>query len=538
MPDQEQKKIVILIAAKLIMLLLLPFYIYFRIDFILFDDIALSARIFSTIVFLVELYFVIQMYGYLLNVSRAIKTYPAIARSLHKKNPEKQPKVGVFIPVYNEPVDVVEETILAAKRMTYENKEVLVLDDSDATGTEEEIDGLAKRHAIGVMRRTNRIGFKAGCLNDTIAKTDCDYVVVLDADQQPESDFLSEVIPMMEGDGKLAYIQTPQSVRKASGNESGFIETAASAAQHVFYHYICEGKGTVNAQFSCGSNVVYRRKALEDLARMEGARIVYFDEWCITEDFATSILLHEKGWKSAYYTGTCARGLVPADLDSLNSQRRRWAVGTMTAFWRYLPKVLFGNFSLRQRWEYIVSGTYFLLGIANFLMLLNVMLLILYEVPAYSLLPFILFLSNTLVFYYSQNFRGNRPLDLFYEQIINFFMFPLYIEAFLIALLGRKTTFWVTPKTKGSLLQPKMPGLIMQKVALSSSVLVFFIGIGKYLTGGSSYILLNLIWMAYCIALLGAGLFLINRQCEADFQKKKSRAILPHLFGEGPVWNA
>lgn len=58
--------------------------------------------------------------------------------------------------------------------------------------------------------RDNRTGYKAGALKEGMKRSyakDCDYVVIFDADFQPESDFLHRSIPFLVHNPQLALIQ-------------------------------------------------------------------------------------------------------------------------------------------------------------------------------------------------------------------------------------------------------------------------------------------------------------------------------------------
>lgn len=69
--------------------------------------------------------------------------------------------------------------------------------------------------------RDNRNGYKAGALQDGMKQSYvkyCDYVVIFDADFQPEADFLWRTIPFLVHNPELALVQT----RWKFGNHSIF----------------------------------------------------------------------------------------------------------------------------------------------------------------------------------------------------------------------------------------------------------------------------------------------------------------------------
>jgi len=102
--------------------------------------------------------------------------------------------------------------------------------------------------------------------------------------------------------------------------------------------------------FCCGTNVVFRRRALEAVGG--------FPEGSVTEDFELSIELHELGWTSAYVPTVLASGLGPEDLASYVSQQHRWARGCVGA----LGRVARSSLPWRLKLQYVLSASYFLTG--------------------------------------------------------------------------------------------------------------------------------------------------------------------------------
>lgn len=63
---------------------------------------------------------------------------------------------------------------------------------------------------IKYENRANRNGYKAGALREGLQKqyvNECEYVVIFDADFQPESDFLKKTVPYLVGHDKLGMVQ-------------------------------------------------------------------------------------------------------------------------------------------------------------------------------------------------------------------------------------------------------------------------------------------------------------------------------------------
>jgi len=252
------------------------------------------------------------------------------------------PDVDVLIPVYGEPVEVVEPTVVAAAALRGARVHVALLDDGGSPAMEE----LARRHGIRYLRRTLHVGAKAGNINHALARTSAPYLAVFDCDHVPAPDFLERCLGHFD-DPSVGLVQTPQWYANAPDNE---VAAAAAAQQALFFGPIARGKDARGAMFCCGTNMVFRREALEDAGG--------FPEQSVTEDFQLSLTLHELGWRTAYVAEVLAQGLGPEDMASYASQQQRWARGCLSA----IPDVLRARLPWPARLQHLLSASYFLTG--------------------------------------------------------------------------------------------------------------------------------------------------------------------------------
>ncbi|WP_432826332.1 glycosyltransferase family 2 protein [Dactylosporangium sp. CA-092794] len=250
--------------------------------------------------------------------------------------------VDVLIPVYNEPVEVVEPVVAAAVRLKGARAHVAILDD----GNNPDMQALAKRHGARYLRRWSNRGAKAGNINDALTRTSSPLVAVLDCDHVPGPRFLEATVGHFRR-RDVAFVQSPQYYANADDNE---VARAAWSQQALFFGSIANGKAGLDAMFCCGTNIVFRRAALE--------RAGGFPEDTVTEDFELSVRLHADGWKSVYVPEVLAQGLGPEDMPSYVSQQLRWSRGCISA----IPLVLRSRLPLRLRLQYLLSASYFLYG--------------------------------------------------------------------------------------------------------------------------------------------------------------------------------
>lgn len=167
--------------------------------------------------------------------------------------------VDVFITCYNEPVELVRETAVAARDIDWPHKKVYVLDD----GRSPAMQAMAAEIGVGYITRSEAwIGkdrhAKAGNLVNAMGQTSGEFILILDADQIPDPKILRHTLGYFR-DEKLAFVQTPQwFYNTPPGNPFG---TDAP----LFYGPIQQGKDGWNAAYFCGSNAVLRREALMNI---------------------------------------------------------------------------------------------------------------------------------------------------------------------------------------------------------------------------------------------------------------------------------
>ncbi len=166
--------------------------------------------------------------------------------------------VDVFITTYNEPLEMVMETALAAQRIRYPHQ-TWILDD----GAREDLRVRAERHGIGyVTRGAEWAGrprhAKAGNLNNALMMTQGEFLLILDADQIPKPEILDRTLGYFNN-RKVSLVQTPQWFVNVPEDDP------LGSQAPLFYGPLQQGKDGWNAAFFCGSNALLRREALMQL---------------------------------------------------------------------------------------------------------------------------------------------------------------------------------------------------------------------------------------------------------------------------------
>jgi len=337
--------------------------------------------------------------------------------------------VDVLIPVYGEPLEVVEPVVRAAVGLRGARVHVALLDD----GGNSEMRSLAARHGAAYVSRPSHRGAKAGNLNDALAHTRSPLVAVLDCDHVPDARFLAATIGYFT-DADVGFVQTPQYYANAGQNGAAAL---AWSQQALFFGSIATGKAARGAMFCCGTNVVFRRAAL--------AAAGGFPEASLTEDFELSVRLHAAGWRSVYVPEVLAQGLGPEDAASYVSQQLRWSRGCLSA----IPGVLRARLPLRTRVQYLLSASYFLYGwTLSVYMLMPLVRILLDAQPlaATSASGFLLHFAPYFVLCIAGVARAGYGSYTFGAFALSAATFWIGIVSTVRAVLRRPAAFVVTPK--------------------------------------------------------------------------------------------
>jgi len=228
------------------------------------------------------------------------------------------PAVDVFIPTYNETLEVLERTILCAKAIDWPNLNVWVLDD----GRRDWLRQWSERHQVGYLTRPDNKGAKAGNINHALSVTSAPFILVLDADFVPQRNILRRCMGLFD-DPKVGIVQTPQAFFNPDPLQHNLYGTSfIPNEQRFFFDVIQSARDGWNAAFCCGSNCIIRRAALDRI----GGKL---PTESITEDLLLTLRLLRHGFITRYLNESLAWGLAPESLDAFIIQRSRWGRGAI-----------------------------------------------------------------------------------------------------------------------------------------------------------------------------------------------------------------
>ena len=269
------------------------------------------------------------------------------------------PVVDVFIPTYQESLDVVRATVLAAQALDWpaEKLNVYLLDD----GRRQAFHDFALECGAGYIIRPDNRFAKAGNLNHALDVTSGALVVVFDCDHVPVHDFLKQTVGWLVADPTMSILQTVHYFYSADPFQRNL--TAAEQVPpegNMFYGLIQDGNDLWDSTFFCGSCAVIRRTALDSVGG--------FATETVTEDAHTALKMQRKGWSTGYLRMALAGGLATERLIFHIGQRMRWARGTLQII-RMDNPLLGRGLRWEQRLCYLSSMSHFLFAIPRIIFL-------------------------------------------------------------------------------------------------------------------------------------------------------------------------
>ncbi|TKB23227.1 glycosyltransferase [Desulfopila sp. IMCC35006] len=232
------------------------------------------------------------------------------------------PMVSVHVPAYNEPPDMMIETLNALAALDYPRFEVIVMDNNTKDPevwqpVEQHCKSLGPRFKF--FHEDPLAGYKAGALNYCLAKTDpaVEVVAVIDSDYVVTSNWLRDLVPQFSIPS-VAIVQAPQDY---SDDGENLFKAMCYAEYRGFFYIGMITRNERNAIIQHGTMTMVRKSVLEEVGR--------WAEWCITEDAELGLKIFEKGYEAQYISKSYGKGVMPDTFIDFKKQRYRWAYGAI-----------------------------------------------------------------------------------------------------------------------------------------------------------------------------------------------------------------
>ncbi len=255
------------------------------------------------------------------------------------------PRVTVQLPLFNE-MYVVDRLIASVTAIRYpkDRLEIQVLDDStdETTTLAEAAVEKAREHGfdITLIHRRDRVGFKAGALENGLRTAKGEFVLIFDADFIAPEDILEKSLGHFE-DERVGMVQA----RWGHVNRSYSLLTELQSIM-LDGHFIMEhgGRNRSGRFFNFnGTAGIWRTSSILDAGGWEHDTL--------TEDLDLSYRAQLKGWRFVFLEDLVSPAEVPVDVNAFKSQQARWAKGSAQVCLKLLPRILASPLPLRIKTE-------------------------------------------------------------------------------------------------------------------------------------------------------------------------------------------
>jgi cellulose synthase (UDP-forming) len=414
------------------------------------------------------------------------------------------PTIDLLIPTYNEPLSVVQNTVLGALSIDYplDKLKIYILDD----GRREEFREFASACGVGYITRDNNLHAKAGNLNHALSVTDGELLALFDSDHVPTRAFLQLTVGWFLRDQRLALVQTPHHFYSPDPFERNLrAGTTVPNEGQLFYGLIQDGNDLWNAAFFCGSCAVIRRRAVESIGGFATATV--------TEDAHTALRLHRGGWNSAYLRLPLAAGLATERLAIHVGQRMRWARG-MTQIFRIDNPVFGRGLGIGQRICYLNAMLHFFFGLPRFVFLTAPLCFLMFRlnIIAASGLMVIVYAAPHLIHSTVTNSRlQSRYRHSFWGEIYESVLALYILRPTLATLINPKRGKFNVTEKGGLLPRDYFDYKIVRPhmIIIGLLIVALIIGVMRWILSDfvdSEVLMLNVAWAIFNLLTLGAAI--------------------------------
>ncbi|XP_023540806.1 glucomannan 4-beta-mannosyltransferase 9-like [Cucurbita pepo subsp. pepo] len=396
------------------------------------------------------------------------------------------PMVLVQIPMFNEK-EVYQWSIRATSGLSWPSDRLIiqVLDDSTVPTIQEMVKLECKKWEnkginIKYEVRDNRTGYKAGALKEGLKRSyvkECEYVVIFDADFQPEPDFLQRSIPYLVHNPELALIQA----RWIFVNSDECMMTRLQEMS-LDYHFTVEqevGSSTYAFFGFNGTAGVWRIAAIDEAGGWKDRTTV--------EDMDLAVRASLKGWKFLYLGDLQVKNELPSTFKAFRFQQHRWSCGPANLFRKVVMEIARNKKVTLWKKVYVIYSFFF---VRKIIAHINTFLFFCVVLPATVWVPEVeipkwgaVYIPTATTIINAIGTPKSFHLTVFWILFEN--VMSLHrAKATLIGLLeGSRANEWVVTEKLGDILKGKSSSKANKKPRVRIGDRIHFteLGIGAYL---------------------------------------------------------
>ncbi|BBE32099.1 putative glycosyltransferase YdaM [Tepiditoga spiralis] len=254
-----------------------------------------------------------------------LKTY-----ILKKQVKLEKPKnfVSVIVPVWNEEV-VIEKTLINILNSTYENLEVIVLDDNSKDSTYDIVKNMTQKYKnLFLYKKQGKQG-KPESLNEAVKYSNGDIILFLDADSLIEKDYIENYVKLFSKE-KIEMIFTdfePYNYQNKIIFE--YQRLYFEVVKNLFYSNL------FSKMIFMGNGLFIRKETLE--------KELPFDKNSLVDDFHMALKLKKSKIKEYFIIEPKVKIQYATNFKDLWNQHTRWYIGGIKEAISFIKS---GNYSM------------------------------------------------------------------------------------------------------------------------------------------------------------------------------------------------
>lgn len=263
-------------------------------------------------------------------IGLALRSRRTETRDGGRSIPESTASVAILYTTRNDFRSECAESCLA---IDHPGRHLFILDDSTLPEFRRRIDvWAAGRQGVTVFRRKEESGYKAGNLNHAMRRIgdEYGYFAICDADGIFPKDFVTALLPILESDERLAFVQARQ---EQIPLQTAGVTFAASLGYTTGAHY----RHFVAPRSQRGFLMFYGHGAL--MRTRVWRELGGFPE-IATEDLAFSALARSRGYRGAYADDVVCSEDFPDTFARYRVRAEKWIRGTSEFLLRHFPAML------------------------------------------------------------------------------------------------------------------------------------------------------------------------------------------------------
>ncbi len=340
--------------------------------------------------------------------------------------------------------DFCGESLEASMRQDAPGVRTVILDDSKTDTYRRAVDAFAAEHGVEVVRRADRVGFKAGNLNNYLRRADFDYFVILDSDEIIPPNFVTRCLDYFQHFPNAGIVQANH---VATRNRNRFMSRFHRGVATHWLAYQC-----VKNRF--GFLSLLGHGAMVSAACYQAAGGF---PHLVAEDLCFSIEARTAGYLTVFAPDIMCEEEFPVSYMAFKQRHNKWTQGNMEFIKKYTRRIVSSPMSWFEKLD-IVLFTYSLplTSLFSLYVVINVIVLpaVSYSVrwPLWMLIPTVAFILAPMLNDILSLRKTMRPDQLgsylLHSALLFGSMFFTGLRASFKSLFG-SSVFLVTPK-KGS----------------------------------------------------------------------------------------